>query len=45
MRFNDGAGNGQAQSHAGILSCEEAIKEMFEMLWLDAGAAVIERAA
>src|SRR3954451_24280781 len=44
-RFNDGAGNGQTQSHAGILGCEEAIKEMFEMLWLDAGAAVIERAA
>jgi len=45
MRFDDGAAKGQAQSHPGVLGCEEAIKEKIEMLRLDAGAAVFESAA
>jgi hypothetical protein len=45
MRFNYGAGDGEAQSHSSVLGCEEAIKEMIEMLRLDARAAVFETAA
>jgi hypothetical protein len=45
MRFDDGARNGQAQSHAGLLGRKKAVKEMTEMLRLDAGAAVFESAA
>ena len=45
MRFDDGARNGQAQSHAGVLGREKAVKELIEMLRLDAGAAVFESAA
>jgi hypothetical protein len=44
MRFNDGAANGQAQSHPSALGREKAIKEMIEILRLDAGAAVFESA-
>jgi hypothetical protein len=45
MCFDDGAAKGQAQSHPGVLGCEEAITEIIEMLRLDAGAAVFESAA
>src|ERR1700730_14851012 len=45
MRFDDGARNPQAQSHAGVLGREKAVKEVIEMLRLDAGTAVVESAA
>jgi hypothetical protein len=45
MRFDDGARNGQAQSQAGDLGREKTVKEVIEMLRLDAGAAVFESAA
>jgi hypothetical protein len=45
MRFDDGTRNGQAKSHAGLFGRKKAVKEPIEMLRLDAGAAVLERAA
>src|SRR4029079_1245215 len=45
MRFDDGARNGQPQSDAAVLGREKAVKQVLEMLRLDAGAAVFERAA
>ena len=45
MRFDDGARNGEAKSHAGLLGREKAVKEVVEMVRLDAGAAVFKRAA
>jgi hypothetical protein len=44
MRFNNGTGNGQTKSHPRALGCEETVKEMIEMLRLDARAAVFESA-
>ena len=45
MRFDDGARNGQAQSHARVLGREKAVEEVIEMGRIDAGPAVLERAA
>ena len=44
MRLDDRARNGEAQSHTSILGREKAVKEVIEMLRLDAGAAIFESA-
>src|SRR3954469_17432996 len=45
MRFDDGAGDGKSHAHAAIIGREKTLKELREMIRLDARTAVFQRAA
>jgi hypothetical protein len=45
MRFDDGSGNGKSHPHATVVGREKTLKELREMIRLDARTAIFQRAA
>src|SRR3954452_16184269 len=45
MRFDDGSGNGKSHAHAAVVGREKTLKELREMIRLDARTAIFQRAA
>ena len=45
MSFNNGLGDGQAHTHAGVFGRKEAVKKIRKMCWLNAWAAILDAAA